>query len=80
MAINAWKTRSKLTSKFGKGKDVLAEYEKIKWITMPLDENHLLYITSQVRCDALSLVDKIKIRFNQKKRSNHLMISNLLIL
>lgn len=60
LAINAWKTRSKLTSKIGKGKYVLAEYEKIKRITMPLDENHLLYITTEVGCDALSLVDKIR--------------------
>src|SRR6478672_2445277 len=60
LAINAWKTRSKLISKIGKGKYVLAEYEKIKRITMPLDENHLLYITTEVGCDALSLVDKIK--------------------
>jgi ribosomal protein S2 len=58
--INTWKTRSKLTSKIGKGKYVLAEYEKIKRITMPLDENHLLYITTEVGCNALSLVDKVR--------------------
>ena len=28
LAINAWKTRSKLASKIGKGKYVLAEYRK----------------------------------------------------
>ena len=30
MAINAWKTRTELATKIGKGKYVLAEYEKIK--------------------------------------------------
>jgi len=60
LAINAWKIRSKLAPKIGRGKFVLAEYEKIKRITMPLDENHLLYITTEVRCDALNLIDKIK--------------------
>lgn len=60
LAINAWKTRSKLAPKIGKGKYVLAEYEKIKRITMPLDENHLLYITTEVGCDALNLIDKVK--------------------
>ena len=60
LALNAWKTRSKLEPKIGKGKYVLAEYEKIKRITMPLDESHLLYITTEVGCDALSLVDKIR--------------------
>src|SRR5574341_965846 len=60
MAVNGWKTRSKLAPKIGKGKFVLAEYEKIKRITMPLDENHLLYITTEVGCDALNLIDKVK--------------------
>jgi len=60
LAINAWKTRSKLTSKIGKGKYVLAEYEKIKRITMPFDESHLLYITTDVGSNSLDLIDKIK--------------------
>ncbi|MDN5846981.1 MAG: hypothetical protein L0H53_11985 [Candidatus Nitrosocosmicus sp.] len=60
LAINAWKTRSKLSSKIGKGKYVLAEYEKLKRITMPLDEGHMLYITTDVGCDALGLVDKVR--------------------
>ena len=60
IALGAWKMRRTLENKIGKGKFVLAEYEKIKRITMPLDKNHLLYITTEPRCDALSLVDKIK--------------------
>jgi hypothetical protein len=60
LAINGWKTRSKLEPKIGKGKYVLAEYEKIKRITMPLDQNHLLYITTEVGCDAHNLIDKVK--------------------
>ena len=60
LALNAWKTRSKLEPKIGKGKYVLAEYEKIKRITMPLDENHLLYITTEVGCDAHNLIDKVR--------------------
>ncbi|MGH9953785.1 MAG: hypothetical protein ACRD5J_19385, partial [Nitrososphaeraceae archaeon] len=35
LAINAWKIRNELAPKIGKGKYVLAEYEKIKRITMP---------------------------------------------
>ena len=59
-SVSAWKIRSTLEKKIGKGKFVFAEYEKIKRITMPLDKNHLLYITTEVGCDALSLIDKIK--------------------
>jgi hypothetical protein len=49
LAINAWKIRSELAPKIGKGKYVLAEYERIKRITMPLNDNkHLVYITTEI--------------------------------
>jgi hypothetical protein len=47
LAINAWKIRNELANKIGKGKYVLAEYEKIKRITMPLGDKHLLYVTTE---------------------------------
>ena len=59
-ALARWSLRNSLSSKIGKGQYAMAAYEKIKRITMPLDKNHLLYITTEPRCDALSLVDKIK--------------------
>jgi hypothetical protein len=60
LAINAWKTRSELAPKLGKGKYVLAEYEKIKRITMPLGEDHILYITTEVEADDRWIIDRIK--------------------
>ncbi len=52
MAVSAWKERAELSSKIGRGKYVLAEYEKIKRITMPLgDDKHLLYITTEPTAD-----------------------------
>jgi hypothetical protein len=49
LAINAWKIRSELAPKIGKGKYVLAEYERIKRITMPLSDNkHLVYMTTEI--------------------------------
>ena len=60
LAINAWKTRSELETKIGKGKYVLAEYEKIKRITMPLghdnDDNHPLYITTGLEADHSNII------------------------
>ena len=44
-AVNAWKNRGELYSKIGEGKYVLAVYEKLKRITMPVDKNHLIYVT-----------------------------------
>ena len=61
LALNSWKTRTKLASKIGKGKYVLAEYEKIKRITMPLgdDDHHLLYITTEVQADHSNIIHRI---------------------
>jgi hypothetical protein len=60
LAVNAWKTRGTLQSKIGKGKYVLAEYEKIKRITMPLDEEHILYITTEVDADHSKIIDSAR--------------------
>ena len=59
LAANSWKIRSKLAPKIGKGKYVLAEYEKIKRITMPLGDNHLLYITAEPEADHSNIINKI---------------------
>ena len=60
LAVNSWKIRSKLAPKIGKGKYVLAEYEKLKRITMPLgDDNHLLYITTEVQADHSNIIRRI---------------------
>jgi hypothetical protein len=60
LAVNSWKTRTALAPKIGKGKYVLAEYEKIKRITMPLDDKHLIYVTTEVKCDHSTLIDRIQ--------------------
>src|SRR5918912_2738946 len=60
LAVNSWKIRSGLAPKIGKGKYVLAEYEKIKRITMPLNDKHILYITTEVECDHSALIDRIQ--------------------
>jgi len=61
LAVNSWKTRTALAPKIGKGKYVLAEYEKIKRITMPLgDEQHLLYITTEPEADHSRIIEKVR--------------------
>ena len=46
-AVNAWQERAKITDKVGRGMYVIAAYEKIKRITIPLDNNnnHILFIS-----------------------------------
>lgn len=60
LAINAWKIRNELAPKIGKGRYVLAEYEKIKRITMPLGDNHVLYMTTEVESDHARIMDKVR--------------------
>ncbi|MGC1930601.1 MAG: hypothetical protein WA667_16655, partial [Candidatus Nitrosopolaris sp.] len=55
MAMTAWKVRSELSDKIGKGMYVLAEYEKIKRITMPFGDDLLLYLTTEVEADHLTI-------------------------
>lgn len=57
-AISAWKARDEFTSKIGKGKYVLAVYEKIKRITMPLDDEHFLYITTEASANHEKIIEK----------------------
>ena len=56
LAINAWKSRNEVSDKIGKGKYALVEYEKLKRITMPLDTDHILYITTDVEADHAPII------------------------
>ena len=43
-ACENWSERDKLSGKIGKGRFSLVDYEKLKRVTVPLANNHLLYI------------------------------------
>ena len=58
LAVSAWKARSEFTPKIGKGNYVLASYEKIKRITIPLDDEHLLYITMETSANHDKIIEK----------------------
>jgi hypothetical protein len=60
LAMNSWKARSELWHKIGKGKYVLAEYEKIKRITMPFGDSLLLYVTTEVEADHSKIFGRIR--------------------
>jgi len=60
MAIASWKVRSDLSNKIGKGMYVLAEYEKIKRITMPFGDDLLLYLVTEVEADHSNIYEKIR--------------------
>ncbi|MDE1765051.1 MAG: hypothetical protein KGI27_02130 [Thaumarchaeota archaeon] len=56
LAINAWRSRNEVSEKIGRGKYALVEYEKIKRITMPIDSDHILYITTDVEADHAPII------------------------
>jgi len=43
-ACENWMERDKLSEKIGKGRYAIVDYEKLKRITVPLTNNHLLYM------------------------------------
>jgi hypothetical protein len=59
-AAAMWKERNSLTRKLGKGKYVLAEYEKIKRITMPVGKNQLLYLTTSPAADHNKIIQAVR--------------------
>ena len=60
MAMTGWKVRSELSPKIGKGKYVIAEYERIKRITMPFGEDYLLYLTTEPQANHLNIINRVR--------------------
>lgn len=58
-ASQRWQTRKNIEHKIGPAKYALAEYDKIKRITFPLDEKHLLMITTEINTDHTNVIKKI---------------------
>ena len=59
-ALARWSLRNTLSSKVGKGRYAMAEYEKVKRITIPLEDNsHLLLITTEVNADHDRIISKV---------------------
>ena len=59
-AARNWRTRRAVSRKIGKCKSVVAEYDKVKRITMPAGRNHLLYVTTSASADANKVIRKIR--------------------
>ena len=62
-ALNAWDERSKISKLVGRGMYTIAAYEKIKRITIPLNDKHVLFIS----------VDNAPTNASNKKSYGHLV-------
>jgi hypothetical protein len=58
-ALARWSLRNSLAPKIGNGRYAMAEYEKIKRITFPLENFHLLLITTEVQANHGKIIDKV---------------------
>ena len=54
-----WSVRGPFTSKVGRAKYTVTEFEKIKRISMPLDDNYLLVVTAEVNTNHDDFIKKI---------------------
>ena len=57
-AVDSWHARNDLSDKIGEGRYVLAEYAKIKRITIPMGKEHLIYLTTDVDSNHTKIIDE----------------------
>ena len=59
-ALARWALRNTLSSKVGKGRYAMAEYEKVKRITIPLKDNSfLLLVTTEVNAHHSRIIEQV---------------------
>jgi predicted secreted acid phosphatase len=60
MAARAWKQRKALAKKIGRCKYVIAEYDRVKRVTLPAGKNHLIYITTDPKANVIPIINKVR--------------------
>ena len=68
-ASQRWQTRKNIEHKLGNTKYAMAEYDKLKRITFPIDEKHLLMITTEIEPNHTNIIDKI-LKLLKDEKSN----------
>ena len=58
-ALARWSLRNSLAAKIGKGQYAMAVYEKIKRITIPLENDHLLLVTLEIDSEHDKIINEI---------------------
>ncbi|MFQ5476356.1 MAG: DUF6659 family protein [Nitrosopumilus sp.] len=58
-ASQRWATRKNIEHKIGNAKYAMAEYDKLKRITFPINEKYLLMLTTEVNTDHTKVINKV---------------------
>jgi len=70
-ALESWRLRTQFADKIGQAKFALAVYEKLRRYTVPIDQNYLLYITTEPDISHPSFMqDVLNLVETYKKTSN----------
>jgi hypothetical protein len=64
-AMARWGLRNSLATKIGRGRYAMAEYEKIKRITIPLGIDHVMLITTEVNANHMEIINNILKRLEE---------------
>ncbi len=58
-ANQRWQTRKNIEHKIGKTKYAMAEYDKLKRISFPINEKYLLMLTTEINTDHTRVINKV---------------------
>jgi len=57
ITLERWRLHNKMADRIGKARYAMEEYEKVKQITMPLEDEHLLLISTEVDADHGKIIE-----------------------
>ena len=57
ITLERWRLHNKLADRIGKARYAMEEYEKVKQITMPLQDEHLLLISTEVDAEHGKIIE-----------------------
>ena len=58
-ASQRWQTRQNIEHKIGHTKYAMAEYDKLKRITFPINEEYLLMLTTEIQNNHTNIINKV---------------------
>ena len=58
-ASQRWQTRKNIEHKLGNTKYAMAEYDKLKRITFPINKKYMLLLTTEIDTDHANVIDKV---------------------
>jgi hypothetical protein len=57
ITLERWRLHNTLADRLGKARYAMEEYEKVKQITMPLEDEHLLLISTEVDAEHSKIIE-----------------------